>query len=171
MRLSLTWSPVPWTLASRLELHWVLDHNCVREIRRGDEINGSPFSLSFTFCLPFHSSSHHSTICTPWGMTGQRNSKGSVSSQLSIHEKRPWARPAVKNVSQEWKTRSRANLNIVSFILIQWVPPPGHATILTGLSGEMWCQKAWVKKTWCWWEMTAMIQTWPHTTHLLRSTT
>ena len=47
-------------------------------------------------------------------------------SQISIHEKRPWARPAVKNVSQEWKTRSQANLNIVSFILIQQVPLNVH---------------------------------------------
>ena len=60
MKLWLTWSPIPWTLAPRwMGLCWMLDHNCVREVQRGDEINSSPFSFSFAFCLSFHSSSHH----------------------------------------------------------------------------------------------------------------
>ena len=47
MRLLLTWSPIPRTLAPRwMGLCWMLDHNCVREVQRGDEINSSPFSFN-----------------------------------------------------------------------------------------------------------------------------
>ena len=120
MRLLLTWSPIPRTLAPRwMGLCWMLDHNCVREVQRGDEINNSPFSFN----------SH--TLGYDWPDELRGLSVLWIHTFWAMKKDLEQDRSAVKYISLEWKTRS---------LLVQWVPLPGCAQILTRLYREEWCR-------------------------------